>query len=219
MTTRPSKRRKRRVVVTAGPTHEHVDPVRYLGNESSGKMGFELARAAAARGDSVVLIAGPVHQETPKGVKRVDVVSARDMLAATREAFERADVLIMAAAVADWRPKRRRAGKWREKDSGAEEATLELVKNPDILATLGRRKGDRLIVGFALETGGGRRRALAKMQRKNTDYIVLNDASALRADASTVLILGCDGSEVRLENRSKREIARRLVRLERPVSG
>ncbi len=207
--------KKRRVVVTAGPTYEHIDPVRFLGNESSGKMGFEVARAARAQGDEVVLVAGPVHQETPAGVKRVDIVSARDLLAAVRDAFRDADVLIMAAAVADWRPKKKLAGKWRKKDGGTETATLELVRNPDVLATVAKRKGERLVVGFALETGSGIARARAKLHRKNADYIVLNDATALRANRSSVLVLGRDGSELRLQDRTKRQIAKRLVRLGR----
>ena len=207
--------KKRRVVVTAGPTYEHIDPVRFLGNESSGKMGFEVARAARAQGDEVVLVAGPVHQETPAGVKRVDIVSARDLLAAVRDAFRDADVLIMAAAVADWRPKKKLAGKWRKKDGGTETATLELVRNPDVLATVAQRKGERLVVGFALETGSGIARARAKLHRKNADYIVLNDATALRANRSSVLVLGRDGSELRLQDRTKRQIAKRLVRLGR----
>lgn len=202
----------RRVVVTAGPTHEHVDPVRYLANESSGRMGFELAAAAARRGDRVVLVAGPVHLSTP-GVKRVDVVSARDMLAAVRSAFADADALFMAAAVADWRPRRRLSGKWRAKDGGRGEATLELVANPDILATVGKRKGERLVVGFALETDRGVERARAKLTRKNADYIVLNDPSALGAKRSSVTIVGRDGSIVPLALRSKQRIAERLVRL------
>jgi phosphopantothenoylcysteine decarboxylase/phosphopantothenate--cysteine ligase len=220
MTTR-SKRSgpaPRRVLVTAGPTREYVDPVRYLSNESSGLMGFEIARAAAERGDEVVLVAGPVHQPTPEGVTRVDVVSARDMLAALQEHFPACDVLFMAAAVADWRPKRRLAGKWRKKDGGTETATLELVKNPDLLATLGRRKGERLVVGFALETGNGRRRALAKMRRKNTDYVVLNDASALGATRTTVTVLGRDGSERAIAGRTKAYVAAQLVALEHPAA-
>ena len=122
--------RRRHVVVTAGPTREYVDPVRYLSNESSGKMGFELARAGVRRGDRVTLIAGPVSLETPKGVRRVNVMSARDMLSATREAFLEADVLVMAAAVADWRPRRKLSGKWRKKDDKSQGCpqSLELVQ-------------------------------------------------------------------------------------------
>lgn len=210
-----SAARRRRVVVTAGPTREAIDPVRYLSNESSGRMGFAIARAAAARGFAVTLIAGPVALETPKGVKRVDVESARDMLKAVRAAFEDADALFMAAAVADWRPARKLRGKWRKKDEGGDRATLELVKNPDVLATVAKRKGERLVVGFALETAEGEARARAKLERKNADYIVLNDASALNAKKSTVTILGRDGSLQRIESRSKDAIARALVALVR----
>lgn len=201
------------VVVTAGPTHEHLDPVRYLGNESSGRMGFAIARAAAEAGHRVTLIAGPVHLDTPPGVRRVDVVSARDMLAALRPAFAGADALYMAAAVADWRPRRRLRGKWRKKDTGAETASLELVRNPDILATVTRRKGGRLVVGFALETAQGLRRAMGKMERKRADYVVLNDASALGGERTTVTVLGSDGSAQRLADRTKAQVARELVRL------
>lgn len=199
--------------MTAGPTREHIDPVRFLSNESSGKMGFAIARAAAARGDEVILIAGPVHQETPEGVERVDVVSARDMHKAVRAAFKDADVLFMCAAVGDWRPKRRLAGKWRKKDDGGDSACLELVRNPDIVASVARTKGVRQIVAFALETGDGLRRAQAKMRRKGTDYIVLNDASALSASRASVTILGKDGSVRRLRGRTKDGIAEVLVGL------
>jgi phosphopantothenoylcysteine decarboxylase/phosphopantothenate--cysteine ligase len=176
-------------------------------------MGFELAAAGARAGHRVTLVAGPVHQDTPDGVKRVDVVSARDMLAASKEAFEGADALYMAAAVADWRPKRRHAGKWRKEGVGGDQASIDLVKNPDILATLARRKGDRLVVGFALETGKGLARARAKLERKNADYVVLNDETALGATRTTVTILGRDGSAERIENRTKRQVATRLIRL------
>jgi phosphopantothenoylcysteine decarboxylase/phosphopantothenate--cysteine ligase len=144
-------------------------------------MGFEIAAEAARRGHRVTLIAGPVALETPPDVSRVDVISARDMLAALRKAFRSADALYMSAAVADWRPKRRLSGKWRKKDSGGDSARIDLVKNPDILASVARAKGARLGVGFALETGNGERRAKAKLRRKNLDYVVLNDASALNA--------------------------------------
>ncbi|MHC4261053.1 MAG: phosphopantothenoylcysteine decarboxylase domain-containing protein [Planctomycetota bacterium] len=207
----------RKVVVTAGPTREYVDPVRYLSNESSGKQGFAIAAACAARGDDVTLIAGPVHLDTPPGVHRIDVMSAREMLAALKEAFSGADALYMAAAVADWRPRRRLAGKWRKKDDGTDTAAIELVKNPDILATVARRKGERLVVGFALETGDGKRRALAKLRRKNADYVVLNDETALGADHNSVTILGRDGSEQHIAKATKQKVAKALAKLERPV--
>jgi phosphopantothenoylcysteine decarboxylase/phosphopantothenate--cysteine ligase len=201
-----------RVVVTAGPTREHVDPVRYLTNESSGRMGFAIAARAAEVGCEVTLIAGPVGLATPRGVRRIDVVDAREMLTATLRAFRRADALFMAAAVADWRPVRRRRGKWRKRE-GARRATLELVRNPDILACAARGKGRRLVVGFALETGDGLARARHKLKRKGADFIVLNDASALNASRSSVSILGSDGTCNRLNERTKTSIARSLVAL------
>lgn len=210
---RSSKKVRAHVVVTAGPTREYVDPVRYISNVSSGKMGFAIAAEAARQGCAVTLVAGPVRLETPAGVERIDVESAREMLAAVRKAFAGADALIMAAAVADWRPARRLAGKWRKKDDGADTAVLELVKNPDVLATVARRKGRRVVVAFALETGDGERRARRKMARKNADFVVLNDATALNADRSSATILGRDGSRRALVRQPKREIAAALLEL------
>lgn len=217
---------RRRVLVTAGPTREHVDPVRYLSNESSGRMGFEIARIAAEMGHEAVLIAGPVHLETPPGVRRIDVESARDMLAALEAEFPRCDALYMAAAVADWRPARRLAGKWRAKDGGAQRASIELVRNPDLLATitgaaagpdnLARRKGARLVVAFALETSQGRRRALAKLAAKGADYIALNSPAALGATKADVTILDREGSERPLIGKTKTAIARALLGLRGP---
>ena len=212
-------RRPRRVLVTAGPTREHIDPVRYLTNESSGRMGFELAAAAARAGDRVTLVAGPVALPTPAGVERIDVISAREMLAATRRAFRSADVLFMCAAVADWRPLRKRSGKWRKEKESKELATIELVRNPDILAELARRKGRRLVVGFALETGRGEARARAKLARKGLDYVVLNDERALGATRTSVTVLGRDRSRRRLARKTKRVVAEALVRLPAPRSG
>jgi phosphopantothenoylcysteine decarboxylase/phosphopantothenate--cysteine ligase len=119
----------------------------------------------------------------------------------------------MAAAVADWRPRRQLTGKWRKKDEGGDTATLQLVRNPDILAEVAAKKGSRLVVGFALETGSGVRRATAKLVRKNADYIVLNDAGALNADRTTVTMIAKDGTQRRLEDRPKREVAEALVDL------
>ncbi len=199
-----------RVLVSAGPTREALDPVRYLSNESSGRMGFAIAEAAARAGHAVTLVAGPVNLATPAGVERLDVTSAREMLEACRAAFRIADVLIMAAAVADWRPARVLAGKWRAKDGGAARATLELVRNPDILATLASRKGTRIVCGFALETGSGERRARAKLVRKRLDCIALNDASALNANETRIVLLGRDGSR-RVLAGTKARVARELV--------
>ena len=201
------------MLVTAGPTRERIDPVRYLSNDSSGLMGFAIAEAARAAGHEVVLVAGPVELATPRGVKRVDVESAREMLAAVREEFEGCDALFMAAAVCDFRPARRLGGKWRKKDGGQERASLELVSNPDILKSVTRRKGDRLVVGFALETGDGLRRAMEKLNEKRMDYVVLNGPSALNAAKTTVTILGRDGSRRRLSDRTKRAVEKVLVGL------
>ena len=206
------------VVVTAGPTREHVDPVRFLSNESSGRMGFAIAAEAARAGHRVTLVAGPMHLETPEGVDRVDVVSARDMLAAVRAPFEEADALFMAAAVADFRP-RRLATKWKKKEDGEKEAVLELVQNPDILATVAKRKGDRRVIGFALETGDGELRALEKLVRKNADFVVLNDPSILNSGRSSVVILGPEGVVERIDDRPKEEVARALLGLlDRPLA-
>jgi len=207
--------KRRRVLVSAGPTREHVDPVRFLSNESSGRMGFAIAAAAAKAGHAVTLVAGPVALPTPKGVRRIDVVSAREMERALRASFARCDALYMAAAVADWRPARRLAGKWRAKDGGASRARIDLVRNPDLLAglTRGRRHPRRTVVAFALETADGERRARAKMQKKGADWIVLNDPSALGGETTRVRLLGAEGIEFALPEQSKAAVARRLVEL------
>jgi phosphopantothenoylcysteine decarboxylase/phosphopantothenate--cysteine ligase len=216
---KPRRSKSRRpalcVLVSAGPTREHVDPVRFLSNESSGLMGFAIAAEAARAGHQVTLVAGPVDLPTPPGVRRIDVVSARDMGRALQAEWRRCDALYMAAAVADWRPARRLAGKWRAKDGAAGTARIDLVRNPDLLAglTRGRRSPLRTVVAFALETGDGERRARAKMGRKGADWIVLNGPAALGASHSSVRILGADGIEFALSRQTKRAIAERLVEL------
>lgn len=201
------------VIVTAGPTREYIDPVRYLSNESSGRMGFEIARAAQRAGHRVTLIAGPVHQETPPGVERIDVVSALDMLDALEQHFPAADAIFMAAAVADFRPARTLDGKWKKKEEGGGDAVLELVENPDLLATITANKGARTVIAFALETGDGLNRAAKKLVRKNADFIVLNGASALNAATSSVTLLDADGVVWSLDGAPKEETASRLVQL------
>lgn len=189
--------------------------MRFLTNESSGRMGFEIAAAAARAGHKVMLVAGPVNLETPRGVERVDVVSAREMLAVLKLVWPRHDALFMAAAVADWRPARRLAGKWRAKDGGARSTTLRLVRNPDVLRSLtgGKRDPRRTVVAFALETGDGERRARAKLVKKGADWIVLNAPTALNSRLASVRILGADGLEFALDRRPKARVAERLIEL------
>jgi phosphopantothenoylcysteine decarboxylase/phosphopantothenate--cysteine ligase len=177
-----------RLVVTAGPTHEALDPVRYVGNRSSGTMGFRIAERARARGASVTLVAGPVARETPAGVTRVDVTDARAMQEALGRALPGADALVMAAAVADYRPKDPSASKLKREDGVG--LTLELVANPDLLAQIGADRQGPLpvLVGFALETAEGKALvayARHKLEKKRVDLIVANSASvALGGDES-----------------------------------
>jgi phosphopantothenoylcysteine decarboxylase/phosphopantothenate--cysteine ligase len=154
-------------------------------------------------------------------VRRIDVVTAREMLAALKQHFSACDALYMAAAVADWRPKRVLSGKWRAKDGGTQTTSLELVRNPDLLATVARAKlrgKARTVIGFALESGAGEARARAKLRRKNLDFVVLNGPAALNATRTSVIIHGADGTRVALMNRTKEAVARALVGLvARPV--
>jgi phosphopantothenoylcysteine decarboxylase/phosphopantothenate--cysteine ligase len=213
--TSPKSSPRLRVLVTAGPTRERIDPVRFLSNDSSGRMGFAIAEAAARAGHEVVLVAGPVALETPKGVRRVDVESAREMLAACKSEWRACDALFMAAAVADWRPAKRLAGKWRAKDGGATSARIDLIRNPDVLATLtgGERHPERIVVAFALETGDGERRARAKLAKKGADWIVLNGPDALNAESTRLVVLGANGMRIAIPERAKKSAARDLLAL------
>ncbi|MCH4084204.1 MAG: bifunctional phosphopantothenoylcysteine decarboxylase/phosphopantothenate--cysteine ligase CoaBC [Olsenella sp.] len=170
----------RRVLVTAGPTHEAIDPVRYIANASSGKMGFAIAREAARRGASVTLVAGPCELPTPAGVDRVDVVSARQMHDAALSSFSDADVAICAAAVADYTPAEPADHKLKKAHEHLD--SIRLVETADILAELSAVKGARKVVGFAAETHDLMANAQAKLARKGCDMIVANDVS--RADST-----------------------------------
>lgn len=205
----------RAVVVTAGGTREYLDPVRFLGNRSSGRMGFAIAREAARRGAVVRLVAAPTHLETPPGVERHDVVSARDMAEVVEKLAEEADVVVKAAAVADFRPASAATSKIK-KDQGPPEVRLE--RNPDILAGLGARKRERgtgpLLVGFAAETDDPEGHGRGKLERKGADLIVVNDVSASGAgfevDTNQVLILGRGDRRVEVPLSSKAEVSARL---------
>ena len=180
----------RRVLVTAGPTVEPIDPVRYISNHSSGKTGYAIARAAARRGADVTLVSGPTALAAPEGVRTVHVKTAREMLAAAEEAFPAADVAVFSAAVADMRPKEPAARKLKKGEPGADLGTIELVENPDILATLGAAKRDgQVVVGFAAETENVVANARKKLATKHADLIVGNLVGEGRA-------FGTDDNEV-----------------------
>ncbi len=202
----------RRVLVTAGPTREHLDPVRFLSNPSSGKMGYAVARAARDRGARVVLVSGPTALADPFGVEVVRVESAEAMREAVLARYPAAEVVVMAAAVADWRPAERRDEK--EAKLG-EEKHLRLVRTPDILAELGARKGDRVLVGFAMETHAGPERAFEKLRRKHLDLICLNyptdPETAFGAEENRLLLIDPSGRTEALGRAPKRVLADRLL--------
>lgn len=204
----------RTVLVTAGPTHEAIDPVRYLANRSSGKMGFALAAEAARRGARSILVAGPVALATPAGVQRVEVVSALEMEAAVVRLAPAADLVIMAAAVADFRPDRAATEKLK-RAAGAPE--LRLVANPDILAGLPALAPRALRVGFAAETGATDAEARRKLEQKGADFLVVNDVSradiGFASEDNEVTVYRRAGEPLLLSRRPKREIARALFDL------
>ncbi len=201
------------VLVTAGPTREELDPVRFLSNYSSGKMGYAIARAARNRGARVILVSGPVSLSDPAGVETVHVVSAQEMYRAVMEKAGQADVIIKAAAVADFRPVRR--GEQKTKKGPVEAMTVELQRNPDILAELGRQKGSRILVGFAAETEELLKHAREKLAGKNLDLIVANDVTQVGAgfdgDTNIVRLLTADGKVEELPQMSKDQVAGLLL--------
>ncbi len=201
----------KRALVTAGPTAEPIDPVRMIVNRSSGKQGYAVAQALAQLGAEVTLVSGPTALEAPAGVRRVQVETAREMLAACEAALP-ADVAVMVAAVADWRPAEAAAGKIKKGD-GAPPA-IALVENPDILASLSRgARRPRLVVGFAAETDQVEAHAQAKLARKGCDWIVANDVGrpgVMGGDRNAVAIVTAQGIE-RWEDLPKGEVAQRLA--------
>lgn len=202
----------RTILITAGPTREEIDPVRYISNHSSGKMGYALARAASRRGAHVILVSGPVSQATPCGVELVSVSSACEMLAAVVSRASRCDVVIKAAAVADYRPVERNSVKIKKKSDAM---TIELVKNPDILAELGAMKTRPYLVGFAAETDKLAEYAAKKMNEKNLDMIVANDVSqsdaGFNVETNRALLLFRDGRSEDCPLMSKDALAEKIL--------
>ncbi len=200
------------ILVTAGPTREHLDEVRFLANGSSGRMGCALAAVAAAAGHRVTLVLGPVAVEPPPGVTVVPVVSALEMQQAAAGLWPACDVLIAAAAVADYRPRQRLAGKPPKTGPW----TLELVPNPDIVATLAAAKGERVVVGFALESAAAdaveaEARALDKLRRKHLDLIVANRSEVIGSDEAAAVLLWRDGRRETVPRAGKDRVAQRVV--------
>lgn len=199
-----------RILITAGPTREHLDPVRFLSNASTGRLGLELAGAAAQRGHRVRLVLGPVELDVPPGVEVTRVISADDMLRACRDHFAECHAAIMAAAVCDYRPARREPRKLPKHERPL---TLALEPTPDICAALGREKQHRVVVGFALEDHDHRAHAEEKLRRKHCDAIVLNSPENIAAAVGRVEIFRAEGDWSEPIVGTKAEIARALVSL------
>jgi phosphopantothenoylcysteine decarboxylase/phosphopantothenate--cysteine ligase len=198
------------VLVTAGPTREYLDDVRYFSNPSTGAMGFACAEAAARAGHRVTLVTGPSVLPDPRAVKVVRVVTALEMRAAAMKTFGTADAVIATAAVSDYRPARRVKGKIKK---GPVRMTVPLVRTPDILEKMGRRKGTRILIGFALESEDEVANALGKLRRKRLDHVVLDSPAAFGADRIDATVLHADGSRESFRRISKKDLAKLLVGL------
>jgi phosphopantothenoylcysteine decarboxylase/phosphopantothenate--cysteine ligase len=200
------------VLVTAGPTREPLDPVRYITNRSSGKMGYAVARAASRRGARVILVSGAVGLEPPPGIKLIPVETARQMFDVVMEQFPTVDMVVKSAAVADYRPKEMAVQKIKKNENNL---ILELEKNPDILFELGRRKGRQLLVGFAAETGDVEENALSKVRHKNLDLLVANDVTlpgaGFGADTNIATLVYPDGTVIPLPKMDKLSLAHRIL--------
>ena len=206
--------KKKRILVTAGPTYEAIDPVRFVGNRSSGKMGFAIANAAAQRGAEVTLIAGPTHLETPRNVTRIDVESAQEMLTTVLAHTKKTDAVIMAAAVADYRPANPAKHKIK-KHSSSKALELQLEATTDILAMLGKKKRSMTLVGFALETKDELAGAKEKLRKKNLDLIVLNSFGkqnrVFGSNLNTVAMIDKRGKMEQLPIMPKFDIANKIL--------
>ena len=195
----------KKVLITSGRTKENIDPIRYLSNNSSGKMGYSLAQAAIDLGAEVTLISGPTNLEIPKGLKSfVSVESALEMYEKVNEYFRYTDIFIACAAVADYRPKEYKKEKIKKSDS---DLILELVRNPDILFEMGKKKDNQLLIGFAAETNDIKENALKKLEKKNLDFIVANNASTMGNNTNTVEIIRKDKTSVKINQKNKIELA------------
>jgi phosphopantothenoylcysteine decarboxylase/phosphopantothenate--cysteine ligase len=198
-------------LISAGPTVEAIDPVRFVSNHSSGKMGYAIARAAEKRGAQVTLVSGPVNLETPVGVDRIDVETCDQMQEQMLAHLDRADIIIKVAAVADYKPVDPKAHKIKKHDN-PEDLSIRMTENLDILAAIGQRKTrDQFLVGFAAETDDLEKNALMKMKKKNLDMIAANQVgspgSGFKADTNKVKLFSRDGSSLDIELMDKNKVA------------
>ena len=204
---------KKKILITAGPTYESIDPVRFIGNYSSGKMGFSIAEEAARRGADVILITGPVHLQTSHpNITRIDVTSAQEMYESALRYFPGTDGAILSAAVADFRPATKSNTKIKEK----QHLTIELEPNPDIAQELGKvKKENQILAGFALETNDEIQHAKGKLERKNFDFIVLNsladEGAGFGYDTNKVTVIKRNGDITNFALKSKKEVASDII--------
>lgn len=200
------------ILITAGPTVERIDPIRYITNRSTGKMGYAIADAAAKRGATVTLVSGPTNIAQPANVKVIPVCSAEEMYGAVKEHVDDQHIIIKSAAVADYRPETINDQKIKKKDG---DMCIKLVRNPDILLELGKNKGDRVLVGFAAETNNVEEYAKGKVEKKNLDFIVANDVTAKDAgfgtDTNIVKLIDKFGNVDEINKSSKFDIANRIL--------
>ena len=205
--------RGKKILITAGPTYEAIDPVRFIGNHSSGKMGFELAKTAANLGAEVILVSGPSHQQVAHSfIQRIDVKSAQEMYDACHMYYKDVDVAILSAAVADYKPKNVASQKIKKKEAAL---TIELEPTQDILKSLGEVKQNQLLVGFALETNNELENAKSKIERKNLDLIVLNSlrdkGAGFATDTNKITIIDADFTKKEFELKSKKEVSKDII--------
>jgi phosphopantothenoylcysteine decarboxylase/phosphopantothenate--cysteine ligase len=205
----------KKVLITAGPTYESIDPVRFIGNHSSGKMGFELAKQASRLGATVILISGPTHQSCEDlPIQRIDVISAQQMYEAVFEYYKAIDIAIAAAAVADFRPSKIADQKIKKTE---EQMMLTLVKNPDILSDMGKEKKHQFLVGFALETENETENAILKLRKKNLDAIVLNSlqdpGAGFKTDTNKITFIDKSEKITKFTLQSKKEVAKDIINL------
>lgn len=201
------------ILITTGPTREYIDPVRFISNASSGKMGKALTEEALKQNCKVIVVKGPSNIDIPKSknCKIVDVVSAKDMLNAVKQNLKFTDIFIGAAAVSDYRPVSVAKNKIKKKDIGSDTINLKLVKNPDIIKYVGNRKNNKIVVGFALETRNLLSYAKTKLKEKNLDMIVANGANTISSEKSAPTLIFKGGKTRVLKSASKEKIAKEII--------